>query len=331
MYRSLQENAKGFHLFILAVDDKCYEILLKLSLTNVTVISLTEFEDEQLLEIKKTRTSQEYYWTCTPSIIFYCINKYNLKICTYIDADLLFYSDPKILIEELGDASVLITEHRYTAEYDQTSASGKYCVQFVAFKNDINGMNVLNWWKQACLDWCYARFEDGKFGDQKYLDNWATRFKGVHELQHLGGGVAPWNVQQYKIVKKDKLLYCIDRRSKLSSELIFYHFHGVKFFKNKIVSFHQYALKSGEKKLLYKNYIQRLELAKKDILNIDSTIDPHGASSVWEGRIYTLKDFLVFYFKDIIIGSREVLKHALTLSYIRNLIKTHNYYELGKF
>jgi len=154
MYRSLNENAKDFHLFIVAFDDKCYEMLLKLSLKNVTVISLTEFEDEQLLTIKSTRTPQEYCWTCTPSIILYCINKFNLKICTYIDADLLFYSDPEILIDEMGDKSVLITEHRYSPEYDQTKTSGKYCVQFVTFKKDVNGMIVLNWWRDACLDWC---------------------------------------------------------------------------------------------------------------------------------------------------------------------------------
>lgn len=331
MYKSLQQNAENFHLYIFAFDEKCYEILKKLSLSDVTVISLNEFEDEQLLEIKKTRTSQEYCWTCSPSIIHYCVLKYNLTICTYIDADLIFYSDPKVLIDEMGDASVLITEHRYTKEYDQTNTSGRYCVQFVSFKNDANGMKVLNWWKNACFDWCYARCEDGKFGDQKYLDDWVTRFDGVHELKHLGGGVAPWNIQQYKIIERYNELYCIQKSTKFIFKLVFFHFHGFKIFRNGIVSLSPYALTKAQKELIYKSYIARLESAKNEILKIDSSVDPHGSSSDWNGDVYTLKDYPVLYFKDIIIGSLKIVKRALFFSYIRNLIKTYNYYKLNKF
>ena len=113
-----------------------------------------------------------------------------MKRCTYLDADLYFFSSPEPIFSEFNGRSILLTEHRYTKQYDQSVASGVYCVQFITFNADDDGLTALTWWRDACIDWCYARKEDGKFGDQKYLDAWPARFSGIHELQHLGGGVA---------------------------------------------------------------------------------------------------------------------------------------------
>src|ERR1039457_4932072 len=126
MYESLFKHCPEFHLYILTFDSIATTILIKLNLPNVTIVTQTEFEDQELLSVKSTRTNAEYCWTCTPSVIRYCILKYNLDACTYLDADLFFYNNPKVLIDEMGAASVLITEHRYTSEYDQSAVSGKY-------------------------------------------------------------------------------------------------------------------------------------------------------------------------------------------------------------
>ena len=90
---------------------------------------------------------------------------------------------------------------------------------------------MLNWWRESCNAWCYARLEDGKFGDQKYLDDWTIRFEGVHVLENLGGGVAPWNIQQYKFEEKP-------------FELVFYHFHGFKFLENNRVELNHYKFRT---------------------------------------------------------------------------------------
>lgn len=263
MYESLKQYSDYFHLYIFAFDDRSYRLLSKLELEYATVISLKEFEDEELLLLKGSRSASEYCWTCTPSIIKYSIEKYNLDSCTYLDADLYFFSNPSVLIEEMGDKSVLITEHRYSPQYNQSATSGVYCVQFMTFKNDVNGIKILNWWRDACNEWCYARFEDGKFGDQKYLDDWTMRFEGVHESQNLGGGVAPWNIQQYKLENR-------------SFELIFYHFHNFKFLPNNRVELGNYRLRKIDLKILYKPYLIHLEKIKNEIVKIDDTYDYHG-------------------------------------------------------
>ena len=278
MYESLKKHSDDFHLYIFAFDERCYVLLKKLNLESVTVIALKEFEDEALLGIKNTRSAGEYCWTCTPSIIKFAIEAYALQSCTYLDADLYFFANPSILIEEMREKSVLITEHRYTPKYDQGSTSGIYCVQFMTFKNDANGMKVLNWWRNACNEWCYARHENGKFGDQKYLDDWTTRFEGVHVLQHLGGGVAPWNIQQYRLENK-------------SFELIFYHFHNFKFLESNKVELGGYRLRKMDIKLLYGPYITHLEKIKQILVTFGDTYDYHGAAKSTRTCIMVLRNF----------------------------------------
>ena len=237
LYASLQNVSNKFHLFVIAFDKQSYDYLQKASLPSLTVISLHDFEDNDLLEIKSSRSAAEYCWTCTPSAILYCLEKYNLPSCTYIDADLFFYDDPQLLLNEMNSNSVLISEHRYTKDYDVSETHGTYCVQFMCFKNTNDGLTALRWWRERCLEWCYARLEDGKFGDQKYLDDWLKRFDGIHVLRHLGGGVAPWNVQQYEFYTNNKKIYLKRKTDNTELPVIFFHFHGLRFYTDGFVSF----------------------------------------------------------------------------------------------
>ncbi len=268
MYHSLDEHTSDFHLFILAFDDTCYDILQNLCLKNVTIIALKDFENPELLSVKSSRSLAEYCWTCTPFTIWYCIHNYSLDHCTYLDSDLLFFSDPKQLTEELASNSVLITEHRYSPEYNQADKCGIYCVQFMCFKNTETGLKVLNWWKNACLEWCYNRFEDGKFGDQKYLDDWTERFQGVHVLKHIGGGVAPWNNNQYMFqVIGNKLM--VKFNAKLSP-LVFYHFHDFRYCAEESyrLTNEHYILKPQTIKLIYSIYCKALQRAEEAIVRV---------------------------------------------------------------
>lgn len=246
MYHSLLRQCHEFNLYVFAFDDACLDFLIRSKLDYITVISLGEFEDEKLLMTKSARSRAEYCWTCTPSTIRYVLNQYQVENCTYIDADLYFFASPQVLLDEVGENSILLTEHRYTGEYDQTNTSGKYCVQFVFFKNDERARVALEWWRNACLEWCFNRQEDGKFGDQKYLDDWCTRFDGVCELQHLGGGVAPWNMQQYTFMKKKESIYGIENTTKINFEIVFFHFHSLTFISSLFFAFAPYYKKYGK-------------------------------------------------------------------------------------
>lgn len=292
MHASLSRHCKSFHLYVFAFDQKCFDVLNTLQLPNVTTIALHEFEDQELLQLKTERSNSEYCWTCTPSTILYIIHKYKADHCIYIDADLYFYSDPQVLVNEMGNKSVLITEHRFTEKYKNAIINGKYCVQFMLFKNNEEGLHVLDWWRTACNNWCYARFEDGKFGDQKYLDDWTTRFSCVHELKHLGGGVAPWNIQQYDIYTIEDRLKGLEKKSEKKFDIVFYHFHGLRFLQNDKVDLCEYQLTKDNIELIYKPYLQHLEKTKTYLLVIDNQLksnEQYIPKDVWKTPFRKIK------------------------------------------
>lgn len=265
MYESLSVNCQTFHLFIFAFDKLSYEYLSNENLPNVTIISLENFETEALLSVKKERSPGEYCWTCTPFTILHALEHYNLENCTYLDADLYFFSNPVVLIDEMQSNSVLITEHRYTEIYNQETTSGKYCVQFMTFKSTKAGMEALRWWAEACLEWCFDRFEDGRFGDQKYLDDWTERFEEVHVLYHLGGGVAPWNVQQYAFTLTDQQVTGTELTTQQAFDLVFFHFHGFKILPDQKVDLGGYRLSEKTKKMVYQPYVKHLMQIEQSI------------------------------------------------------------------
>lgn len=340
MYESLKKKCTSFHLYILAFNEITFSILKDLQLECCTIISLKDFESEELLSIKKSRSIAEYCWTCTPSLIKYCIKTYNIPHCTYIDADIYFYSDPSILVEEMGENSITLSPHWYTPIYDKSFLTGIYCVQFMTFKNDFYGLSALNWWVKACNEWCYARFEDIKFGDQKYLDDWPNRFQKVHVLSNKGAGVAPWNVQQYQIKKvsqKEILLSC--KKDKKEFPVIFYHFHDIRFREDSKIDLGNYFLSKRVKNTFYRPYIRHL-------LQIERKYNRYGVQfheqkkieniffdnlKTFLQHIYILKHFFFFIFNFLLLKKKNKETSLLFQYLIKKLLFNRNIYTTRYF
>jgi hypothetical protein len=278
MYESLSRVCNNFHLYVFAFDDACLQALKSLKYPNMTVVSLAEFEDDELLRVKPGRTVAEYCWTCTSSTILYILENFHVDQCTYLDADLYFFSSPAVLLEEMDGKSILITEHRYTPKYDKSKKSGTYCVQFISFRNDDRGLGALRWWRERCIEWCYARLEDGKFGDQLYLEDWPRRFEGVYVLKHPGGGLAAWNIQQYDMTLRDKDLWGKELSTGKEFPAVFYHFHYVRLFKNGLVELGRRELSSSVLDLVYKPYLTILQKIGNQLNARGFIFDPHGKS-----------------------------------------------------
>jgi hypothetical protein len=220
LYYSLEQVTNDFHLYVMAFDKECYDKLNELNLECLTVELLDDFETPELLAVKPTRTKGEYCWTCGPSVIYHFLTKFNLSSITYLDSDLMFMSNPSIIAEEVGGASVAITEQGLGE--NEAKSYGKYCVQYLTFRNDENGLGALTWWRDSCIEWCFQKMEKTRYADQKYLDQFPIRWKNVHVIKNIGVGIAPWNMHKY--IYKDNHVIMGEQ----ISECVFFHMHGVQ-------------------------------------------------------------------------------------------------------
>lgn len=264
LIESLNQHEKNeFTLFVVCMDEITRVILKDLNLKNVTLIPLHELEerDVELFEAKKNRSLVEYYWTLTPAIILKIIERHpEIDVLTYLDADLYFFSSPDPIFLELADNSILIHEHRFSPSLAYLEAqSGKYNVGLLSFRNNEQGISVLEWWRARCIEWCYWRFEDGKMGDQMYLNDWPERFAGVVVLQHKGAAVAPWNHEQYRIMTSASGQIMID-----DAPLVFYHMQFLGFVVENIIlptKHLTYPLSEPLLRLCYLPYVEALSRA----------------------------------------------------------------------
>jgi hypothetical protein len=136
-----------------------------------------------------------------------------LRRVTYIDADVWFLADPQAALRGFSASgkSVQVTEHAFGAEHLALHAAGRFCVQFMTFVRE-RSERVRAWWEERCLEWCYARWEDGRFGDQMYLEDWPERFADdVHVLDTPAMCQGPWNGSRFN-----------------ASDAVMFHFHGLR-------------------------------------------------------------------------------------------------------
>lgn len=273
LYWSMKDRITGFKLYIFAFDDKCYEILKKMHLKNVVLVSWKDIMTESLHSLQCERSRAEFCWTCTPLIIEFVLLRYGEKICTYIDADIYFFSSPERMLQEMVNSgcSVGLVEHRFKRDCEygmNVFLVGKYCIQFNTFLNNKEGRRVLNDWKESCMTWCYRRYDDGKFGDQKYPDKWKQKYNSIFVYQDLGLGIAPWNLHLYKYISKKNNNLSLKHKGKLVP-LIFYHFEGMEYLDDGRVYLNiwkSYVLGTNRKmKLIYGEYLKRINIIRKKL------------------------------------------------------------------
>lgn len=254
MIRSLRRSTKEMcPIYVLALDD----IPELKSQPGIIVHQYDEIADDDLRRAKGNRTYQEFCWTCASWYLWYMVSKMGATECTYLDADLFFFSNPQVVFDEIGDRSIGIIPHRFPPRLKENEINGVFNVSWVTIKNDLTGIACINRWRNQCIEWCYYRNEPGKFADQMYLDEWPSLYGDrLCIIQNIGAGCAPWNAEKYFFVSTPSVSV-LEKGLKgewQAKALIFYHFHEYK----DPLNLTGYPVSVEQRKFVYFPYIKEL-------------------------------------------------------------------------
>lgn len=271
LFNSLVKHDKDFKLFIICMDDKMVQFLNNLQDSSLVPIDVHDIEEayKELSEVKHLRNMREYAWTLKPSIVLYIFENYDYTDhVLWLDSDMQFLCSPEPLYAEWGDLSILLSEQYYTGAYEYlVSGYGKYQAGFIGFRKNENGIECLRWWQERCMEWCSDKADNGRWADQKYLDEFPQKFKGVGVINNIGINLTPFilyrvNTEQGKVVvKKNDGLYIDGMR------IILYHYYGFRFYDYNEYDLSCYWMMFDEEtiELIYIPYIKECQKAVRDI------------------------------------------------------------------
>ncbi len=168
-----------------------------------------------------------------PTFLRHLIGKYGLDAVVYLDPDIFVYAplEPVFTALEAG-ASAVLTPHMTAPVFDGKEPSeqdllynGTYNLGFAAIAAKAEGLRLLDWWEERCLQLGFSEGRTGLFVDQKWMNLAPGFFEGVVVSRDAGLNMAYWNLHERRLVA--------DARGHMVESggghvpLRFFHFSGI--------------------------------------------------------------------------------------------------------
>ncbi len=190
-YRSLERTASDFHIFVCCTDDEAYRVLSALRLPRCTALTLADLKDGELYTLQRERKANEFCWTLKSYLMLHLVQEYGFDRLIYCDGDIGFMGNLDLLYQDWGDSSIYLCTQRDVDWVERKY--GKYQAGILGVKNNDTGLSMLRWWRDKCREWCFNYEDNGRLGDQKYLDDVPGLFGDVKISWNRGINAAPWN------------------------------------------------------------------------------------------------------------------------------------------
>lgn len=244
LHESIKKNTSDiFTFFCFLIDEIPTE--LNIEDNSFKLVQIAELK-KSVAEFEKLNSMYNPFELCC-ALKPFC-GEYLLKISQendliiYLDSDILFYSDIKTVVEEIGTYDILLTPH-FTSEppdYNKISEldinnTGMYNGGFLAFIKNANTYEFIKWWKEKTKKFCFTDFEKGMFVDQIWLNFVPLYFKNVLISNHKGLNVAYWNFHERNLSLTSYNSWKVNNEV----PLIFIHYSGFRLYRRDLISIHQ--------------------------------------------------------------------------------------------
>jgi hypothetical protein len=290
MLESFQANVQSSRIAVVALDAETISSLTRLNFPCVDIFCVEDLEKyvPQLGIARNNRSLSEYFFTVTSALPIFLFNAYpKLDFVVYVDADLFFFSNPESCIFALDEKdNVLLTSHNFAEKNSDLRVYGEFNTGFIAFRRSSDGMRVASWWLERCLEWCKDIVENGKFADQKYLENFSSIARGVRISQDFGLNLGPWGLNSLKqITSQNGSVF-------VNGKLLFaFHFSGLRWNGNFAIlgaSLYRHKVSKLVFGLIYVPYLRSIQRWETDLLkNNSASLVGRGMKSIRLSRKVT--------------------------------------------
>lgn len=166
------------------------------------------------------------------------------------------------LISDLKGNSILLTRHIFPVQLSKNIKYGIVNAGFVLVRNTGESIAVVADWARRCREWCFLRLEEGKYGDQLYLNDYLG-LPDVKAISDPGVNNGVYYFQQKRKISSNSKEVYVD-----GSKLICFHFHGICITRSLIYTgFNRYRFPRQAVRVwihIYRKYLSELKAELKD-------------------------------------------------------------------
>lgn len=203
--------------------------------SNYNYVSVYDLNLKELDDISFKYTVTEFCTSIKPACFQYLFNKTNSEHFIYFDPDIFMFNDVSHIIKHFEKGDIVVTPHYLTPQVEYTGDQidrstlfvGIFNFGFVGFKKSDYTMKIVDWWHSRLMNEAYADIQDALHTDQKWMD-FLPAF-GNEKLcvsKHIGFNLAPWNLFERTIIKKEETFSVINNFTNEEYPLVFVHFAG---------------------------------------------------------------------------------------------------------